>query len=143
MADNRVTQIVEAVKTALTGLTTTGSNVAVHRVDDITGTEFLDIRVGDLEAKGEPTSAIDWALKLHVGAYVEASSGYWETLLTIQKEVHLALRSDHTLGLSFVIDTYPEGSEPIEVSGEGVTITAHLEMIWKVEFRSSLGDISA
>lgn len=145
MADNRVKSVIDAVKTTLTSLTTTGTNVFVHKDKEFQSTEVpgLNIRIGQLAPTGTPVSHFDWELQVFVDAYVRANSSYWETLLLIQAEVHAALRADHTLGISYVHDVMTRGAEEVQVDGEGEKVKAFLPIEILIHFRTSKADLTA
>ncbi len=115
-------QILDAVVTALTNLTTTGENVKraqVHHSPDanLPGLAIYmgqDSLLNELEA-----SFIDWELSLIVESRAKTTDQIDELLNTIRGEVHIALMAAPTLGLSFVHDTKPVLAGEPDLSGEG------------------------
>ncbi len=145
MADNRVKQIINTVKTTLTNLTTTGANVFIHREIELDTTILpaLNIRVGPLVLVNEHLDTQDWELTALVEAYVLDNDKYYSDQMLIQKEVHVAMRADYTLGLSFVHNVLATGFETgLIVSRDKNIVVSQLVHEWNVQFRASLNDIS-
>jgi len=153
MADARAEQIIQAVKTAITGLTTTGANVQRGQVYGHQATELpaLALRMGaDIPQFEQQTGIIDWELTILIestakinAAYIANESLLDQLLNLIRKEIHLAIMVDYTLGLSFVIDIRPgPANEPI-LSGEGSEPTGSQLIEYIVVYRTSRIDISA
>ncbi|MGB1527723.1 MAG: hypothetical protein ACPHDJ_04070 [Candidatus Puniceispirillaceae bacterium] len=96
-------QIRDAVVTAVTGLTTTGSNVFRNRVFPLETSKlpglcvFTKSESVDFDTLHIPRSIMR-TLDLGVEAYVVATSNYDNTLDTIAVEVEEALAADVTLG---------------------------------------------
>lgn len=96
-------QIRDAVVTAVTGLTTTGSNVFRNRVFPLETSKlpglcvFTKSESVDFDTLHIPRSIMR-TLDLGVEAYVVATSNYDNTLDTIAVEVEVALAADVTLG---------------------------------------------
>ena len=145
MADSRVKLVIDAVKTKVTSLTTTDANVFVHKDTEFQTTEVpgLNIRIGQLAPTRTPAGQDDWELQLFIDAYVKTNSSYWETLLQIQKEIHVALRADHTIGLAYVHDVIAQGAEAVQMEGDGDKVKALLPIEWLIHFRTSKADLSA
>jgi hypothetical protein len=96
-------QIRDAVVTAVTGLTTTGSNVFRSRVFPLETTKLPALCVfTKSEAVAFDTlhipRSINRVLEIGVEAYVSGTSNYDDTLDTIAVEVEEALAADVTLG---------------------------------------------
>ena len=146
MADNKVKQIVDTVKTTVTGLATTLGRVSVHRSLELAAEDVpaLNIRVGPLSLIREHQTTQDWELTVFIEAYVLGNINYWENQLLIQKEVHVAMRDDYTLGLSFVHNTMAAGFEDgIVINPEGDKVSSNLIHEWNIFFTASIDDISA
>ena len=121
-------QIRDAVITALTGLTTTGSNVFRSRIYPLESNKIPGLCVF---SKSEATTfdtltrprSINRVLEIGVEAYVKATSDYDNTLDTIAVEVEEAIASDVTLGslakdtqvTSFEADFSGEGEQPVSI----------------------------
>lgn len=96
-------QIRDAVVTAVTGLTTTGSNVFRNRVFPLETSKvpglcvFTKSESVDFDTLHIPRSIMR-TLDLGVEAYVVATANYDNTLDTIAVEVEEALAADVTLG---------------------------------------------
>lgn len=147
MADAREEQILAAITTAVTGLTTTGTNVFRGRsypldANDLPG---LLVFMGPDTLQQELTDTnIDWFLGVGIEAYVQTTSTVVDTKLAkIRKEVHTAIMTTPGLGLSFVIDTRPISAAEPEVDGDGAKPTARRRLEFIVHYRTSRTDISA
>jgi len=146
MADNRIYQVVLAVKAALTGLASTSSNPGIHRATEyeLTDLPAVDIKLAESEVVASDIATQDIEQTVIVTATVADNGDYIEKMLQLQKEVHLALREDYTLGLpSMVHDIKYEGAGEVKVSGEGDTVVAEIDSVWTVQLRTSLSDISS
>tara|TARA_Y100000114_G_scaffold52740_1_gene48144 strand:+ start:446 stop:868 length:423 start_codon:yes stop_codon:yes gene_type:complete len=120
------TSIRNNVVTALTGLTTTGSNVFRSRVYPIAEGKLPGICIFTATDESEyattnPPRTLVHLLTLTVEAYVKANVNYDATLDTIQSEIETALAADITRGghaldtrvTSFVSNFSDEGDQPI------------------------------
>jgi hypothetical protein len=121
-------QIRDAIITALTGLSTTGSNVFRSRIYPLESNKIPGLCVF---SKSEATTfdtltrprSINRVLEIGVEAYVKATSDYDNTLDTIAVEVEEAIASDVTLGnlakdtqvTSFEADFSGEGEQPVAI----------------------------
>ena len=101
MANHIRQQIRERVRTTLTGLTTTGSNVYQSRVYNLEDSKLPAIII---YTKSEDSELLEMGssrtmqrnLSLVVEAYVKANSNYDDTIDTIAKEVEAAMGADVT-----------------------------------------------
>jgi hypothetical protein len=153
MADARAEQIIAAIKTTLTGLTTTGARVQRGQIYNHEETKLpaLAITMGaDVPVAEYQTDLLDWELAVRIEAsanietdYITQDSLLDQALNQIRKEVHAAVMADHTQGLAFVIDTTPgPASEPL-LSGEGAQPIGSLVLEYIIRYRTSRQDISA
>src|SRR3990172_190104 len=135
MADHRREQIIDAVKTTLTGLITTGSNVFRGRVQELPDASLpaLCIYQGEDREIGQYAQAkIDRELDITVEVLVKTSTTQVDELLNlIAKEVCVALQADYTQGLNFVINSIEGDTGKPELSGEGEKPSAAMAMQWK------------
>jgi len=147
MALAREEQILAAVTTAVTGLTTTGTNVFRGRAYPLEATDLpgLLVYMGPDTVQGElMDSLIDWNLGVAIEAYVQTASAVVDTeLAKIRKEVHAAIMATPQLGLAFVIDTRPALAAEPEIDGDGSKPIARRRLEFIVNYRSSRADISA
>ena len=128
-------QIREALVTALTGLTTTGSNVFNGRPEDqeLQTTELPALLIDTIEggdinslSMGGVSRIIERQLIITITGAVKANSGYLDTLDDIFKEVETALAasvSANTLG-GLVKYINPTAEPQVEISGEADKIIA-------------------
>lgn len=95
------TQIRNDIVTALTGLTTTGSNVFSHRVYTLGQTKlpaiciYTNTEESSYQSITYPRS-VSSTLTVNIEAYVQATSGYDDTIDAICLEVNNALAEDPT-----------------------------------------------
>ncbi len=148
----RSEQIMQAIETALTGLTTTGSRVQrgqiyPHEADQIPA---LGILTGpDAPAAEYQTGLIDWELTAFVEAvaeipatYTTPGSGIETALAVIRAEVHAALMADYTLGLAFVIDIEPGPVQQPILDSDGNLPIGSIVMSFVIHYRTSRADLS-
>lgn len=121
-------QIRDAIVTALTGLTTTGSNVFRSRIYPLEKVKLPGICVYTQSESTEfdtmtISRSIQRELEVAVEAYVTATLNYDNTLDTIAVEVEEALAADVTLGglckdlqvTAFEADFSGDGEQPVAV----------------------------
>lgn len=150
MADHRREQILDAVKTTLTGLATTGANVFRLRVwpqesavlPSWNIVQGEDVPLQDVE-EGGGWPKLDRSLQLRLEGRVKATADLDQTLNEMTKEATVALRADHTLGLGFVHDVIERETEEPEVTTETEQPSALLAMNWEIRYRTSVNDPSA
>lgn len=142
---HRAETILQTLVSILTGLTTTGTNVARGRIYAIEDDEHpaLSVYMGPDDPIGEygPTNVtyIDSDLSVRITAHVKTNSQQVDTLLNqIRSEVHQALMADVTLGLSYVYMTIPLGADEPDLGGDGEQPTATMDMNWIIRYRSSI-----
>lgn len=115
-------QLVAAVKTAVTGLTTTGANVFGYNPNPLQAREMPGLCVWSLSDAAE-AETIHWpplyerAIELHVVGFAASNSDIDATLDLIAKEVETALGSPLTLGSQSVQLLY-QGCEKDFGAGE-------------------------
>lgn len=147
MALHRAEQIIAAVKTTLTGLTTTGARVYRGRVTALADTNLPALCIyqgADTELMQFSQALIDSELTITIEVLVKTSSEQVDTLLNlIRKEVAIALRADYTQGLAFVINTMEGTADAPELSGDGEKPAAAMKLEWKFHYRRSRTDPSA
>lgn len=153
MADLRAEQILAAIASTLTGLTTTGANVQRAQIypHELTKLPALSIFSGDDIPDSElDLNLIDWRLTVLIEATVKIApsyTGYGTALETdlaqIRKEVHTALLADHTLGLAFVLDVLPGTAQKPDLNGDAEIPIGSQILQFQVMYRSSRLDPSA
>jgi len=128
-------QIRDAIVTALTGLTTTGSNVFRSRIYPLEQTKLPGICIFTRSEAVEfdtltMARSINRVLDVQVEAYVSATANYDNTLDQIAVEVEEALSADVTFGglakdtqvTSFEADFSGDGEQPVAVGRFTVTV---------------------
>lgn len=146
MADHRAEQIIVALVSRVTGLTTTGTRVYRSRHYPLQTSELpgLCVYMGDDEPIDSTSySLIDSAFVVSIEAHVKATSGIDTTLNQIRKEVVIAIQANPTLGLAFVIDTLEGRASKPEITGEGEQPIAMQRLDFLVKYRRSRLDPSA
>lgn len=138
-----------ALTTALTGLTTTGTNVTRGRVFTVSASELphLSIMQGDEEPVVEDNSeeAVNihayYRLNAHIEVAAQAASGVLETTLNlISKEISDAMNIDSTLGVSGVLDSYETSHDRPEYSEDKDQRTALMEITYTIIYRRLRSD---
>ena len=139
-------QIRDQIKTQVTGLTTTGSNVFSHRVYPVQDTELPAIIVyTSSESAARATlggfnSSVSMlrTLNTSIEVYVKATSTVVDTLDTIAEEIEAAMGFDETLnGLAedlFLVAT------SIEINGDGEQPIGVLKLDYDVAYRTTISD---
>lgn len=147
MAAHRAEQILAAVQTKVTGLTTTASRVDRGRGDDIPAeaTPALRVAMGaDTVLDGWSPQLIECELEVSVFAHAYDSATNIETLLNLmRKEVTVALTADYTLGLAFVSGLTESGAQKPDIGSDAAKPSGRLEMQFKVQYQRSRTDPSA
>jgi len=128
-------QIRDAIVTALTGLTTTGSNVFRSRIYPLESSKLPGLCIFTRSEAVEfdtltISRSINRVLDVSVEAYVSATTDYDNTLDTIAVEVEEALAADVTLGglskdmqtTAFEVDFSGDGEQPVAVGRFTVTV---------------------
>ncbi len=149
MADHRAEQIVGAVITKVTGLTTTGSRVFRSRTADLQDSEVpgLVVALGPDQPRSDGGSSswryIDGDLTVFVEALVKETTDTLaeQKLNLIRKEVTIALQADVTQGLSFVLNT-TEGSAVPDLE-RADKVRGSMRMEFTFHYRRSRTDPSA
>ncbi len=103
MANHLHKQIRDAVKTALTGLTTTGTKVYANRLQPLQDANLPGLRIFLDEEKADVLSIhspvmLERTLSVNVEACAKAASGLDDTLDQVSKEVETALAAGITIG---------------------------------------------
>ena len=137
-----------AFTTAVTGLTTTGSNVERGRVYDVdpANAPALSIYQGadePVEGDSQAWPVRDSLLTVYVDIHVKQTSTAETTLNQVRKELAIALMADLSLGLSFVHQIIEGAADDPERSGEAEKPTQTQRTTWQVHYRRSVTDPSS
>ena len=142
---HRAEQIMVKVKTAITGLTTTGSRVIRGRVRTVEEANTLSLEMGADDVNPEtskfPKRGRD--LNIKIFAHVKQNTDPDTQLNLIREEVYAALMATPQLGLSFVIDTELIGDDEPELTGDSDQIVGRQQMNFVVKYRHSWTDAGA
>lgn len=135
---HRAEEILEAVTTALTGLTTTGNRVERDRVYPPELCPALSVGLGQESPKQGADNVSYQDSILEVRIVIQVKNDDTATVLNqIKAEVYAALMSDRTLGLSFVADMAWNGDSEPEPSGDAEIKTTRCITNFAVWYRHS------
>ena len=134
-----------AVKTLLTGLTTTGARAYRGRAFPVPVADANALLVfqGDDEIDEERSTifVVHSDLEVNIDVFAkEATAQVDATLNKIRREVAIALGADVTIGLAFVKGMLEAGTEIPDVSDEGDRPAANLRLIWEASYQRSRSD---
>jgi len=138
----RTEDILAAIESALTGLTTTGANVQREQAYGIEQSTlpFIVINEGEDIVEHELTqNFIDWVLTVDIDILARNDRDTVITELnTIRGEVHAALMVDYTLGLPGTVKYVGavKTERPI-VSADGDRPIAQQRLTYEVKYRSN------
>lgn len=136
---HRVEQIMQAITTACTGLVTTGANVYRARPYNVEAAPCLFISMGQDEKLTDLSQGSqDWMLTVEITGTVKLNTQLETAINTIRAEVHVALRTTYSQGLSFVQDTIEENPDQIQTSGDAQNPTASQKFVWNIRYRRLL-----
>lgn len=141
MADHRAENIIAAVVTAVTGLTTTGARVYRGRRYelDVDASPSLCVYLGpDLPLSGpgdSPLAYQDSELTVYIeGVVKNSTTAVATTLNQIRHEVAVALNADHTQGLAYVHNT-TEGETLLDIGVETDKPVGRMRTAWLFLYR--------
>ena len=131
-------QVRDAVVAALTGLTTTGSRVHVHRVYPMEADllSALNVRTG---AESVDEDCVTRTVDVIVEARAQATATLYDTADLIASEVEAALAADITLG-GVAVHVLPPETEPLEMADEIEKPVGLLVMSFPVVYRVEMSD---
>lgn len=129
MADHAHKQIRDALKTALTGLATTGSRVFANRVWPLTAADLPAIRLFTDDEEAEQSGLLgQWrqrTLSLMVEACAKANANLDDTLDQIGKEIEVALAGGLTVSDKKLYPVYAGMQMDLEDSDQPVGLKRH------------------
>jgi len=161
MPDNRQYTVLAAVGTIIgTHASIDATKVQVGYAAGLTGSTltqttttqlpFVNIVYGGDATIGEfgpqNSSFIDWDIMVHIDIYVDAAATgniLEQDLLNLRRDIHEALMADITLGLSYVLMTYPVSAEEIDISAEARRGVAVQRTTWGIRLRHSYTNMDA
>lgn len=137
---HRSESILSAIETALTGLATTGANVARGRAYAVPLFPALTISKGSDSADDDTVlPVLERDLSVFIDIHVNATGNSETALNAIAAEVFAALRADPTLGLSYVYDCALVGEDEPEIEGGQDLPVARMRSTWLVIYEHSTG----
>ena len=151
MADHRREQILDALATALTGLTTTGANVfrgRAYPLDDASLPAILIYQGQDEPVPDDSPDAvlqyIDSTLTVSVEPVAMSNVVQVDQVLNqIDKESWIALMASTNLGLAYVLAIWPSVALEPRITPDGDRPLGYLRRNWIIKYRSSRADPSA
>ena len=140
MPDHIRNQIRDRTAVAVTGLTTTGSNVFQSRVYNLEDSKLPAIIIYTKSEDSEllemgSTRTLQRNLSLVVEAYVKANSNYDDTIDTIAKEVEAVMGADVTHN-DLARDSFLDSTE-INYNGEGEQPIAVMTMVYNIGYQTT------
>ena len=142
---HRVETVMAAVVTAVTGLTTTGANVNRGNPYNIESSKLpcLHVEMGtESKVQEYAHGEADWDLEVKVTGTVRDIDNYEQLINTIREEVHIALRTDYTLGETFIIDIEEADPDEYIIDGVAEKPTAEQGWNWVVRYRRNIDNPS-
>ena len=134
---HRAESILNAVKTALTGLATTGQYVERDRVFPPEACPALSVNQGSEEPLDQSSTQFQDCV-LEVEVVIQVKSGTSSSDLNqIKAEVYAAMMTDTTQGLTYVHETQWGGDSAPEPSGDAEINTTRCTMRFAVAYRHS------
>jgi len=139
---HRAKDIIDAIKTVLTGLNTTGQDVKVSRAFPSGTFPNLTIYPGQNTIRQNLSNAIMIReLVVRVAIQVNGNPDLLDDqILQIEAEIWRAIMADTTLGLNFIDDIDPLGLGEPDLSNGDEVPTAVVESSWRVVYRHSVSD---
>jgi len=136
---HRVESILEAIKTTLTGLASTGDNIERDRVYPVETLPFISVEQGKDEREPNPSTIanVESNLDVKIVVYVKSES-FTTELNQVRAEVYAAMMASNRLGLGYVESLrWIDDSEP-ELSGDAEIKNAVCTMSFKIGYTHSL-----
>jgi len=142
---HRAEAIMDAVNTAILGLTTTATRVVRARVRTVENAPALSLEQGADDVNPELSSFPKVARELNVKiiAHVKDNVDADSNLNLIRSEVFAAMRADNALNLTYVVDIDLIGDDEPEFTGEADQIVGRQVMNYVVKYRHSWTDAGA
>lgn len=135
------TQIRDAVVTAVTGLTTTTTNVYSGRVYPFDTLPCLAVYANEeaIDEEGGVMGAVDSrALTITIEGRARVATSVDDTLDTISKEIETAIGTDSTLG--GLVECARLQATSLTLDGEAEQETGLIQLIYLIYYRVSLTD---
>jgi len=148
MALHRAEQVIAAFVTAVTGLTTSGANVARGRDTPwpLETTDALNVYMGP-EALIEDESDFPdgyWVQTIFIDVKTRQASVQVDTQLNLMRaEITAAIMADHTLGLAFVQWSQEGDTDEPTIDKSGEQPMASVRTSWLVKYRRNWSDTTA
>jgi hypothetical protein len=136
---NRVETIMAAITSQLTGLETTGANVARARAWPVDALPALTIKQGSNTVDEDPAifSGIMRTLEFTITSQIKTTSALETLLNQITAEVYAVLTANRTLGLPYVFDISLIGDDEPDLEADQDAPTARQMMRWVVSYEHS------
>lgn len=149
---HRAEQIIDAVAAALQASATLNCAVYTHRAETLSEAEgelpAVSVDFGEDEPLDEDGASnfsfIDSLLSVETTIYLQADDEALlrAALLNRRTAIHIAVMTDRSFGLAFVIDTRYGGADAPEFAANAETIVGRLVCRWRVHYRMNISDPS-
>jgi hypothetical protein len=150
---HRLQSIVDAAVAAIAARPALGASVYRHRRNSLSSDDMelpaVSVSFGEDSALSDfgvtNLSFLDSGVVLTALAVASASTeqDLVEELLRLRREIHIALMTDVTLGLGYVMACYYHGASDPTISSAGERFSGALDTRWRVDYRTSLTDPGA
>jgi len=141
MEKHKAEHIMQAVVAAVTGLATTGSNVSRGRVQpqEVETYNALSVYMGPdtpLVDELQNWTITDSILIVIIDIMVKTNNVQIDTQLNqIRQELTVALFTDYTQGLDFILELEEGQTQQPELEGEGSLTSASMRTLWEFKYR--------
>lgn len=144
---HRAESVMDALVARLTGLGLTGSRVYRGRVYNLQASEFPALTIsmgGDVPELLQSQTLMDSELSVSITAWVKSPTAQIdESLTAIREQVTVAMQSDYTLGLPYVVTCNEGAAQAPELDGEGSQPVGSQSQTWTIRYRRSRTDPGA
>lgn len=137
---HRAESILSAVETALTGLLTTGANVARGRAYAVPILPAISIFKGSDQSSENQTllGSVMREMTVNLDIHVQGTGNPETELNQIAAEIYAALVLDHQQGLAYVYDSDIVGDDEPEIEGTQDLPIARMRSTWLILYEHSL-----
>ena len=137
---HRAETIMDAIVTAVTGLTTTGSNVSRARTYPVGASlpAVVVFQANDQALTQLIAGDVTSLLSVSIDALAREPSTQIDTKLNlIREELNVALMADYTLGLAYVEGIEEQGADEPDMSDNGDASITQMRMNYEVTYHHS------
>lgn len=141
--------LAETIMQTVTSVLEDGVDADVFRgrVDPLEGSQLPACGVfqgADQPAEEQPFGMRDQYLEVRTEVAAKSTEEHIETDLNeMRRQVHLLLTASNALGLAYVIDIIPEGTDEPVIDGTSEQYTGTMVVRWLVHYRHQYADAGA